>query len=244
MRTRFLAFLTCVSLFLAIGRVQADIVTISNMVDADFLFTSTPNGEAIFGVPDGVQFPLRAVGIMNFQIDDDGSNTLNFTAASGQLPGVSPPTPPGFLPFFITPVTFDGGTLSNVTRDGEGRITGGTINDLAMAWEMIGTGANEGIRLYGDADTTPLLFSGGVTVEYDVDGARFGTGDMIAGPDPFNIYLFINGDPENQNPGTDPLVFIGSDRTLTFSAVPEPSSFMVGGVALLIAVGRRRRGRQ
>jgi hypothetical protein len=241
---RFLVCLASISLLIATEKVQADevLVTITNMVNADFMFESTAAGQQIFGVPEGAQFPLRGTGSMNFQLVDDGSNLLNFTAANGQLAGVSPPTPPGFLPFYVTPIIFNGGTLSNVTRDGQGRITGGMVNDLAMVWEMIGTGANTGIVLYGDAQTTPLLFSGAITIEHDAAGVRFGTGDMIAGPLPFNVYLHQTGDRVNQIPGTDPLVFIGFDRTLTFSAIPEPSSMMTIGVALLVALGQRRRG--
>ncbi|XZE53300.1 PEP-CTERM sorting domain-containing protein [Planctomycetaceae bacterium SH139] len=230
------------SLMMGQNHCRAEILTIQQQIQADFVFTATAAGEALLGAPEGVPLDMRALGSMTFSLDDTGGSTVSFTNSTGQLAGVTPPTDPGFLPFYITPVRFDGGELTNITRDTEGRIISGTVEDLAMPWEMIGTGANAGLVLYGDQETTPLLFSGAVNVSYDSGAPKFMVGDMLSGLEDFNIYLFDSGDRENQLPGTDPLVFVGSSRFLT--AVPEPSSVGLGIAAVGLAVGRRlRKGR-
>jgi len=62
-----------------------------------------------------------------------------------------------------------------------------------------------------------LPFNGAVT------GASFQIGNQIVGPAPFSVFL----DAGLGNPGQiggDPLAVIGSDRFLTITAAPEPSS--------------------
>jgi hypothetical protein len=229
------------SLMMGQNHCRAEILTIQQQIQADFVFTATAAGAAIFPVVEGDPLDMRALGSMTFSLDDTGGSTVSFTNSTGQLAGVAP-TPTNLLPFYITPVRFDGGELTNITRDTEGRIISGTVEDLAMPWEMIGTGANAGLVLYGDQETTPLLFSGAVNVSYDSGAPKFMVGDMLSGLEDFNIYLFNSGDRENQLPGTDPLVFVGSSRFLT--AVPEPSSVGLGIAAVGLAVGRRlRKGR-
>lgn len=219
--------LAVATLWLSLGfSARADLLTIESTFQADFVFTATAAGQSLFGAPEGVPLALRALGPMVFSLDDTGGSSVPFTNATGQLPGVSPPTPPGFLPFYITPVRFDGGSLDNISRDGLGRIVSGNIVDLAMPWEMIGTGPNDGLVIYGDQATTPLLFSGSVTIDYSSGSPKLGIGSTIVGLEPFNVYLFVNGDRVNQIPGTDPLVFVGSNRSLT--VVPEPSSMLLG----------------
>jgi len=119
------------------------------------------------------------------------------------------------------------------------RIDTGTVVDLAMPWEMIGTGPNEGLVLNGDQDTTPLVFNGSFNIDYSSGTPRLELGSTITGDELFNVYLFQTGDRANQNPGSDLLVFIGSNRVI--SAVPEPSSLLLvlGTAAGLLA--RRRR---
>lgn len=244
MKRQFCGLVSMAILAVWTAPAKAEIVTIQSYITADFQFAATAAGEAAFGAPEGVPLDLRAFGQMTFSFDDTGGSTVNFTNATGQLPGVTPPTPPGFLPFYITPVRFDGGTLTNITRDGLGRIVSGTIDDLAMPWEMIGTGQNEGLVLYGDQATTPLRFSGDVTIDYSTGGPQFGLGNVISGLEEFNIYLLQTGDRANQDPGSDPLVFIGSNRFLTISAVPEPSSLMAGLGALAVIGTRKLRRRR
>lgn len=229
----------CALLVALPGMARGAIVTIDNTFIADFQFTATALGEAIFNAPEGLPLDVRAIGNLSLSFDDTGGNSVLFTDATGQLSGVTPPTPLPFLPFYITPVRFDGGSLTNITRDGLGRIISGTITDLAMPWEMIGTGGNAGIVLYGDQATTPLLFNGDVTINYDSGTPRFGVGSILSGFENFNVYLHQSGDRANQDPGTDPLVFIGSNRTLT--AVPEPSTMGAGLFAIAVIAGRRFR---
>ncbi len=233
-------WLATLSMLAFVSPAKAEVVTIRNTVQGDFVFTATAAGELAFGAPANVPLSIRTLGLMEFLIDDNGSDNLLFTGATGQLPGVTPPTPPGLLPFYITPVRFDGGAFNVTARDGLGRITSGTIVDLGMPWEMIGTGPNDGVVLYGDQETTPLLFSGDVSIDYSSGFAQFTTGSVIAGPEVFNVYALVSGDRVNQLPGTDPLVFHGSNRTLTMSAVPEPSSMaicLLSGTAIFV---RRR----
>lgn len=216
------------------------IVEFESQIQADFTFAATAAGEAAFGAPAGVPLPLRALGTMSFSIDDDGtSTTVPFVNATGQLPGVTPPTPANFLPFYITPVRFDGGSLTNITRDGSGRIISGSVSNLAMPWEMVGTGTNAGVFLYGDQATTPLLFNGDINIEHSGATSKLTLGSQLSGLDPFNIYMFQSGDRANQLPGTDPLVFVGGNRFLT--AVPEPSAASLGLLAFAIGLTRRRR---
>ncbi len=235
-----LLFLTTVVGLAGLPQAIGAIVTFESQIRADFTFTATAAGQAAFGAPAGVPLPLRALGQMSFSIDDDGtSTTVPFTDATGQLPGVTPPTPANFLPFYITPVRFDGGSLTNITRDGSGRIVSGTVTNLAMPWEMVGTGANDGVFLYGDQATTPLLFNGDISIDHSGATPKLTMGSQISGLDPFNIYLFQSGDRANQLPGTDPLVFVGGNRFLT--AVPEPSVAAFGFIAFAIGLTRRRR---
>ncbi len=241
MRWRFVALVSLLSI-LFVSEGKTEIVTVTSQIRGDFVFTATEAGQTIFGAPQGVGLNISTLGNMTFSIDDTGSSTANFTSAVGQLEGISPPTPPGFLPFYITPVRFDGGTLTNIVRDGLGRIASGTVNNLAMPWEMIGTGTNTGVVLYGDQATTPLLFSGNVTLNYGPGGTSFGLGDVISGPAPFNVYLHQTGNRATQSPGTDPLVFVGSNRTLTVTAIPEPTSMgLIAATTSALVIRHRRR---
>jgi hypothetical protein len=105
---------------------------------------------------------------------------------------------------------------------------------------MIGTGPNDGLVIYGDQATTPLLFSGDITLDYTSGSPMLGFGSILSGAELFNTYLFQTGDRANQNPVDDPLVFIGSNRTLT--AVPEPSALLLGlGVLASMLVRSRSR---
>ena len=221
---------------------NAAVVIIENLIQADFQFEATAAGEVVFGalgVQQGDVYDLRAVGTMTFSLDDDGtSTTVPFLDAVGQLNGVTPPTPAGFLPFYITPVSFVGGSLSNISRDGNGRIVSGTVDGLAMPWEMIGTGANDGLVLYGDQATTPLVFDGDIQLNYDSGSPQLVNGSTITGTPDFNIYVHVNGDRANRLPGTDPLVFVGRNRSLT--AVPEPNGWLFCATAFVFAASRRR----
>lgn len=232
------ATLVCFFLLSVPGRAAP--VTIESLIQADFVFTGTAAGETIFGAPKDFRLDVRAVGNMAFTLDDTGGSTAAFTAATGQLFGVTPPTPEDFLPFYITPVRFDGGSLTNIVRDTGDRIVSGTIENLAMPWEMVGTADPDNpVVLYGDQATTPLLFNGDVAVNYDSGVPTLAMGSVLSGLEEFNVYLHDTGDRVNQIPGTDPLVFIGSDRYLT--AVPEPSAFLLGLGAVGLLVTRRRR---
>ncbi len=85
-----------------------------------------------------------------------------------------------------------------------------------MRWTMVGTPF--GLTLF-TADGLP--FNG------STNSIPFSNGTVLAGPDPFNVYL---DDPALGNP----LVVMGQDRTLT--AVPEPNSAILAGLAF-VAVG-------
>jgi hypothetical protein len=94
------------------------------------------------------------------------------------------------------------------------------------------SGENASVRIPAPQETRPRHFNSSGTL-------RLVLASTITGDELFNVYLLQNGDRENQIPGTDPLVFIGSNRVI--SAVPEPSSLLlvVGTTVGLLA--RRRR---
>ena len=95
-----------------------------------------------------------------------------------------------------------------------------------MRWEMTGTpgGGNE-VRLFTNVG---LPFSG------NVDGLPVSPGTVIAGADPFEVYLDLGS-------GASLLAVIGQNRTLT--VVPEPCTLTLYCLALggLAACGAWRR---
>lgn len=181
------------------------------------------------GLNVGDIIPFRAIGVLNFELDDSGgpgATSMAFTNVTGVLDGVSPAA---FLPFSISPnVSFVGGSLDSIVRDGGGAITSAFVNDLRMFWRMDSNAPILGgpASIYSD---TPLSFSGNVT------GIEFNLGDILANASDFNLFL---GDPENPQ-GTDPLTAIGRNRTLT--AVPEPGSLVVLALGACAAAYRRRK---
>jgi hypothetical protein len=214
------SLLSCLS-----GLSQADIVFTSN-VKADFTFTTVGT---TLGLPDGTVLPFTALGSMTFTLDLlpairpasalSGETVLSFVDATGSL---TVDSPAGFAGATMGPYAFAGGRLDGITYDRAGNITGGRVADLSMLWEMqLGP-----TRLY---TKDPLPFNGFVT------GAPFGVGDVISGPLAFDVFLDLG------NPATDPLVAIGQDRFLTITAVPEPSSFALIGIAAGTAFRFRRR---
>jgi hypothetical protein len=234
----FLIFLATISLSLS-SAAKADIVNIEGLMQGDFVFTATAAGQQIFGAPEGVPLAVRAIGPLTYSINDTGGSTVPFTNLVGQVVGATPPTPPSFLPFYVTPTRFDGGSLTNISRDGLGRIVSGTVVGLASVWEMIGTGPNAGLVLYGDQATTPLVYNGIFNIDYSSGTPRVGLGSTVTGDDPFNVYLYQNGDRVNLIPGTDPRVFVGSNRVKM--SVPEPSSLLLGLGAIVGMLVRRKR---
>ena len=219
-------------LFGAADYSQAALV-FSSIFQADFEFEVVDGPlSAIDGVNVGDVLPFRAVGPIEFTLDDSvpGATTMPFTNATGTLTGVAPAS---FLPFEITPdVQFVGGSLDNIVRDGGGQIVSADVVNLRMLWEMSGNPAilmGADVLLYG---TDPLDFNGRVSA------VPFAVGDTLVGPDDFEVYLDQGlGNPGL--PGGDPLAAIGRNRTL--ATVPEPSSIALlalsGGVMIL----RRRR---
>jgi hypothetical protein len=182
-------------------------------VQANFTFEVVAGPLASPQLPAGTILDFVAHGLMTFSLDDSVANatSMAFTNATGTLQ-VTAPAP--FAGAIMGPHEFVSGQFQNITRDGLGNITGGNVVDLRMRWQMFVPGA----RLY-TADSLP--FNGAMT------GAPFNIGNVMAGPDPFNVYLDTGA-----GPGGDPLAVIGSNRLLTITAVPEPSS-----LALIVIVG-------
>lgn len=209
------------------GVAHAEQLTFTQDFIADFQF-SLLGGTPINPGPTTPFIDFQAFGALKFTFDaslNDPSmpTTVPITGFSGVLDGVFPNF---LLPYTISPnVAFVGGELTDIVRDGNGEVTSANIKDLAAFWELIGPG---GLRLYGDA---PLLFSGAI------GSIPLGFGTILAGPDPFNVYL------DTGVPGSDLLVAIGRNRTL--SAVPEPASLaMLGmGAVSLLGYARRRKAK-
>ena len=120
---------------------------------------------------------------------------------------------------------FLGGDLTNIVRDGNGNVIAGDVSDLSMRWNLIafGSALKRSSRWTGCRSTVSLLRSRSRVV-------------MCCRGPPGSMCISIIG-------GTDILVAYGEDRTLTATAVPEPTSAVLAGLAVIIvaAVGRKRR---
>jgi hypothetical protein len=227
--------LLCVlSLVVFPAALHADPLEFTTEMRADYQF-SLLGGTVLNPGPTTPFIPFRALGNLTFQLDpslNDPSRptTVPFVDAMGLLNGI-PPSPAFTLPHTIDPnVQFLSGTLTNIQRDGSGHVTSADISDLSMRWELIGMNPAFNVRLY-TKDGLPFDATG-VTIPFQL-------GTVLAGAAPFDVYLDLG------NPATDPLVAIGEDRTLT--AVPEPSSFILFGVAagtFLIGLPLHRNARQ
>jgi hypothetical protein len=225
MRTRTII---CVAILLLFsGNVQAGGVTFTNNFIADFEF-SLNGGTVINPGPATPFIPFEAVGSLTFTLDPsikDPSKptTVSFTDVKGSLTGVSPPP---FLPYAISPnLEFLGGELTNIVRDAGGNVISADVTDLSMRWTLTGTPSN--LTLF---TKDGLLFNG------TISSIPFSFGTVLAGPADFDVYL--------DDGATDPLVATGRNRTLT--AFPEPSSFVLAGLATLVigtvrVLGRRPR---
>jgi hypothetical protein len=218
--------LICVAALLSFpGLVRASDLTFTQTFVANFEFDLLPN-TAINPGPESGFIPFEAIGSLTFTLDpslNDPSHptTVPFTNVTGLLNGVSPPS---YLPYTISPdVQFLGGDLTNIVRDGSGNVTSANITDLSMRWDMIAGGGS-----------VTLFTKDGLPFNGSTNSIPFSYGTVLAGPDPFNVYL---DDPALG----DPLVVIGRNRTLT--AVPEPNSAILAGLAVLAvgsAMARRR----
>ena len=209
------------------GSVRAGNLTFTETFVADFEFSLL--GHTAINPGDTTPFiPFQAVGNLTFtldaSIDDPTATTVPFVNVTGSLAGDNH-SPPQFLPYVISPnVEFIGGELTNIVRVGGGAVVSADVSNLSMRWNMVGTPAN--ITLFTQ-DGLPFDATG-VTVP-------FATGTVLSGAAEFNVYL--------DDGGSNPLVVIGRNRTLT--AVPEPGSAILAGLAVLAsaAVSARRRSR-
>ena len=219
--------LICVAALLSFpGLVRASDLTFTENFVANFQFQLL-GGTVINPGPTTPFIPFEAIGSLTFTLDpslNDPSQptTVPFTNVTGLLAGVSPPP---FLPYTISPdVQFIGGDLTNIVRDGSGNVTSANVTNLSMRWDMVGTPGN-----------LTLFTEDGLPFDGSTNSIPFSYGTVLAGPEPFTVYL---DSPALGNP----LVVIGQDRTLT--AVPEPSSATLAGLAALtvgVVMARRRR---
>jgi hypothetical protein len=210
MRYRTLIFVAALLYFP--GLVHASDLTFTENLVANFEF-SLIGGTVINPGPTTPFIPFEAIGSLTFVLDpslNDPSQptTVPFTNVTGSLAGVSPPP---FLPYTISPnLQFLGGNLTNIVRDGSGNVISADVSDLSMRWDMIGT-----------PDNLTLFTKDGLPFNGSTSSIPFSYGTVLAGAADFNVYL--------DNGGSDPLVVIGRNRTLT--AVPEPNSAALAGLA-------------
>jgi hypothetical protein len=206
--------------------VRAGDVTFTENFVANFQFDVLGGTPINSGIATGF-VPYQAVGALTFtldsSVDDPSATTVPITDVTGMLTGDFPGSS---TPFTISPdVQFLSGDLTNITHDGSGHITSADVTDLSMRWDLV---AYSGALVLYTLDGLP--FNG------TVSSVPFSYGDVISGPDQFNVYTKVNG--------SDLLVAYGDDRTLT--AVPEPVSAILAGLAVVglgAALWRRREPR-
>ena len=222
------ALISVTALVLLSGVVHAGDITFTENLVANFEF-SLLGGTVINPGPTTPFIPFEAIGSLTFTLDsslNDPSQptTVPFTNVTGMLNGVSPPP---FLPYTISPdLQFLGGELTDIVRDSQGNVISAQVSDLSMRWDMIGTPYN-----------LTLFTEDGLPFDGTVNSIPFSNGTVLAGAADFNVYL--------DDGGSDPLVVIGRNRTLT--VVPEPSSLVLLGSGLVgvgLCLHRRLRAYQ
>jgi hypothetical protein len=202
------------------GTAKAEFLSFTQTVVADFEFSLLGNTPLNNG-PATPFIPFQAIGSLTFQLDpslnDPGRpTTVPFTNLTGHIEGVSPAP---FLPYTISPdVEFLGGQLTDIVRDLNGEVVSANIKDLSARWEMIGPG---GLRLFTKVG---LPFNGVIS------SLPLAMGTVIGGAADFEVFL--------DDGGSNPLVVIGRNRTLT--VVPEPSGAALLGLGSLALMGLAR----
>ena len=210
MRHRYL--IGAAAVLLLPGLVRAESLTFTEQFVANFDFQLL-GGTAINPGPATPFIPFEAIGSLTFVLDpslNDPSmpTTVPFTSVTGTLTGVQPLP---FLPYTISPdLQFLGGELTNIVRDSSGNVISADVTDLSMRWDLV----TPALTLYTQVG---LPFDGAIT------SLPFAVGTVLSGPEPFNVYL---------QGGGDTVVAVGENRTLT--AVPEPASLTLAGVAAVI----------
>ncbi len=222
MRHRSLIFLGALLFVPSLAR--AGNLTFTQDFDARFQFNVLdPNT----GMPTG-WVNYEAAGALTFTIDsainDPTQTTVQITNVTGTLASVYPS--PLFGPYVISPdKAFLGGELTNIVRDGSGNLVSADVSDLAMQWYLSAAG---GTVYVFTADAGGLPFDG------TISSLPLSYGTVLSGAAQFNVYA-------NEG-GTNVLVALGQDRTLT--AVPEPSSLVLLGIGAVGLFASRRKFRR
>jgi PEP-CTERM motif len=200
---------------------RAGDLTFTQDFDANFQFNVLNPST---GAPTG-WVNYEAAGALTFTIDsainDPSQTTVQILNVTGVLSSVYPS--PVLGPYTISPdVAFLGGELTNIMRDGSGNLVSADVSDLAMQWSL-----TAGPVYVFTADAGGLPFDGAIT------SLPLSNGTVLSGADQFNVYA--------DEGGTNVVVALGRDRTLT--AVPEPSSLALLGIGAigLYAYGRKCR---
>ena len=213
LQMRYHALICVAALVCFPGLVHAGDLTFTQSFVANFDFDVLGGTPINPGLATGFQ-PYEAIGALTFTLDssinDPSQTTVPFTNVTGTLNGVNPSS---LVPYTISPdVQFIGGDLTNNVRNGSGNIISANVSDLSMRWDLVAFGG--GLTLF---TLDGLPFDGSIT------SIPFSYNTVLSGAAQFNVYLDYGG--------TDLLVAYGENRTLT--AVPEPASVTLAGLAAL-----------
>ena len=176
-----------------------------------------------FGIPVGATFDLFATGSFSVGFDAESGGVAEISSFSALFEQTHPVLGAyDLLAVGNGPVQSFSGQLSNIDEAG-GALVSADIT-LSTTLSLTFEAAPDAVLFARD----PATFSGRIFAD--------GTGTLFDSPESLDILLALGGDPNS-----DPLAAISSNRVLSATTVPEPSSAcMVATMIGLVSLRRRR----